>query len=202
MLGNSSKVLVLNRSWIAVGITTLESAITKVCSFYKDGTPKAKIIDCVDDFQSFNWSDWSKIRPDENKNFIQTVNNTFKIPEIIQFTKYDKIPSRKVHYNRRTIFLRDNNQCQYCASKTDLTLDHLIPKCQGGLTTWENVVAACVKCNLKKAGRTPKEAKMSLLKKPIKPKLNPLSSAVRVKSWEHFLGEMYYVVELDNDNLK
>ena len=189
MLGNSSKVLVLNRSWIAVGITTLESAITKVCSFYKDGTPKAKIIDCVDDFQSFNWSDWSKIRPDENKNFIQTVNNTFKIPEIIQFTKYDKIPSRKVHYNRRTIFLRDNNQCQYCASKTDLTLDHLIPKCQGGLTTWENVVAACVKCNLKKAGRTPKEAKMSLLKKPIKPKLNPLSSAVRVKSWEHFLGE-------------
>ena len=202
MLGNSSKVLVLNRSWIAVGITTLESAITKVCSFYKDGTPKAKIIDCVDDFQSFNWSDWSKIRPDENKNFIQTVNHTFKIPEIIQFTKYDKIPSRKVHYNRRTIFLRDNNQCQYCASKTDLTLDHLIPKCQGGLTTWENVVAACVKCNLKKAGRTPKEAKMSLLKKPIKPKLNPLSSAVRVKSWEHFLGEMYYVVELDNDNLK
>ena len=202
MLGNSSKVLVLNRSWIAVGITTLESAITKVCSFYKDGTPKAKIIDCVDDFQSFNWSDWSKIRPDENKNFIQTVNNTFKIPEIIQFTKYDKIPSRKVHYNRRTIFLRDNNQCQYCASKTDLTLDHLIPKCQGGLTTWENVVAACVKCNLKKAGRTPKEAKMSLLKKPIKPKLKPLSSAVRVKSWEHFLGEMYYVVELDNDNLK
>jgi len=202
MLGNSSKVLVLNRSWIAVGITTLESAITKVCSFYKDGTPKAKIIDCVDDFQSFNWSDWSKIRPDENKNFIQTVNNTFKIPEIIQFTKYDKTPSRKVHYNRRTIFLRDNNQCQYCASKVDLTLDHLIPKCQGGLTTWENVVAACVKCNLKKAGRTPKEAKMSLLKKPIKPKLNPLSSSVRVKSWEHFLGEMYYVVELDNDNLK
>lgn len=192
-------VLVLNRSWVAIGITSLETAISKVASCYSDGTPKAKIVDCLNEFRAFDWSDWTKMRPIDGEKGIKTVSATLRIPEIIQFTRYDRMPSRKIHYNRRTIYLRDNNQCQYCFAKEDLSLDHIIPRCQGGLTNWENVVVACTKCNMRKAGRTPQEAGMHLLKKPMKPKSNILTTSVRVKSWEHFLGTLYWALELDND---
>jgi len=195
-----SKVLVLNRSWLAIGITTLEVAIARVMSVYADGTPKAKIVDPVNDFRSFDWTDWTKMRPTAGEKGIRTVNYVLRVPEVIQFTKYDKMPSRKIHYNRRTIYLRDNNQCQYCSSKNDLSLDHIIPRCQGGLTTWDNIVVACVKCNLKKAGRTPQEAGMKLLKVPSKPKSNLFVTTVKVKSWEAFLGEAYWMTELDHDH--
>lgn len=196
-LVKDSKVLVLNRSWRVLGVTNLDSAISKVASFYSDGTPKAKIIDI--DFQSFDWQDWTKMRPKYGERCIKTVSSFFRIPEIIQFTKYDRIPSKRIHYNRRTIYLRDNNKCQYCNSKNDLSLDHVVPKCQGGLTNWENVVVACVKCNLKKAGRTPDQAGMKLLKRPIKPKHNLFTTSIKVKSWEAFLGEAYWITELDHD---
>lgn len=192
-----SKVLVLNKSWHVLGVTNLDVAISKVMSFYNDGTPKAKIIDV--DFRSFNWSDWTKIMPKDGEKKIQTVSSFLKIPEIIQYTRYDKVPSKKIHYNRRTIYIRDNNKCQYCCSKNDLSLDHVIPRCQGGLTNWENVVVACVKCNLKKAGRTPEQAGMKLIKKPIKPKFNFFATSIKVKSWEAFLGEAYWITELEHD---
>jgi len=195
-----SRVLVLNRSWIALGTTTLENAITKAASFYKDGTPKAKIIDGINDFRAFEWSDWTKLTPKENEAGIRGVNAIFRIPEIIQFTKYDKAPTRKIHYNRRTIFIRDNSQCQYCSSKKDLSLDHIIPKCQGGLTNWENIVVACVKCNVKKAGRTPLQAGMRLLKQPAKPKSTLFAGEKIVKSWSSFVGEAYWLTELEHDS--
>lgn len=199
MIAATQQVLVLNKFWAPIGVTTLETAIAKVMSSYADGTSKAKIVDPVNDFRSFEWSDWTKMRPKEGEDGIRTVNCILRIPEVIQFTRYDRMPSRKVHYNRRTIYLRDNNQCQYCSSKCELSLDHVIPRCQGGLTTWENVVVACVRCNLKKAGRTPQEAGMRLLKTPAKPKSNLFVTTVKVKSWEAFLGEAYWMTELDHD---
>ena len=195
----NAKVLVINKSWLAFGIINLEKAISKVMSLYADGTPKARIVDPINDFRSFDWSDWTKLKPDNGEKSIKTVNSFLRIPEVIQYTKYDKLPSRKIHYNRRTIYLRDNNQCQYCSSKNDLSLDHVVPRCQGGLTTWENVVVACVKCNLRKAGRTPQEAGMRLLKIPSKPRSNIFATTIRIKSWEAFLGEAYWMTELDHD---
>jgi 5-methylcytosine-specific restriction endonuclease McrA len=195
----NSQVLVLNRSWIAIGIITLENAITKLASFYKDGTPKARIVDCVNDFKSFDWSDWTKIRPKNNEEGIRTVNAIFRVPEVIQFTKYDKVPQKQIHYNRRNIFIRDNHQCQYCSSKKDLSLDHIIPKSRSGKSTWENIVVACVKCNLKKADRTPQEAGMKLLKKPVKPKCNFSVGDIKIKSWKQLLNESYWSTELESD---
>lgn len=198
MLKNSP-VLVLNKSWLAIGVITLENAIVKLASFYKDGTPKARIVDCVNDFRSFEWSDWTKIAPKENERGIKTINTIFRVPEIIQFTRYDKVPQRQIHYNRRNIFLRDNNQCQYCSSKKDLTLDHILPRSRNGISSWENIVVACVKCNLKKADRTPQEAGMKLLKKPVKPKYNFSVGDVKIKSWSHFISESYWCTELERD---
>jgi 5-methylcytosine-specific restriction endonuclease McrA len=202
MLLTHRKVLVLNKSWAAVEIVPLKKAIKKVSSTYKDGTPKARIIDCVNDFKLFTWEDWSQLRPSENEEGMRSVKAVFRIPEVIQYTRYDKIPVQKVHYNRRTIYHRDNNTCQYCGKKkscNELSLDHVVPKCQGGLTTWENIVVACTECNSKKAGRTPKEANMKLLSIPVKPKQNYYIGQIKVKSWEQFLGEAYWGVELEHD---
>lgn len=184
------KVLVLNKSWSAIGIVTLEKAITKASATYKDGTPKAHIIDSVT-FQAFTWDEWIKLRPTEDEIGMRSVSTVFRIPEVIQFTRYDKLPAQKVHYNRRTIYRRDDNTCQYCSKRKpikELSIEHVKPKCQGGLTTWDNIVIACIECNSKKAGRTPQEAGMKLIKIPTKPKYSFYFGDIKMKSWEQFLG--------------
>ena len=89
--------------------------------------------------------------------------------------------------------------------KQELTLDHVVPKSQGGKSTWENVVCACGRCNRKKGGKTPEQANMKILNKPVKPKWGPFSNvfikAVRYKEWEPFLNFVdvsYWNVELEN----
>ena len=106
-------------------------------------------------------------------------------------------------FNRRNIFARDGNQCQYCGKKfptSELSLDHVVPRSQGGKTTWENIVCACVDCNVRKGGRTPKQAHMTLIRKPEKPKRSPLLSMKlsqkKYLSWQSFLDNAYWNVEL------
>jgi 5-methylcytosine-specific restriction endonuclease McrA len=224
------KVLVLNKSWQAIGIVSLEKALKKVAGVYKDGTPKAKIIDCVNDFKLMTWEDWTELRPHPKychecekicdqavgdkcgvcdkmlgEEGMRGVSVVLRIPTVIQYTRYDKLPAQKVHYNRRTIYKRDKNTCQYCGKRkisSELSIDHVVPKCQGGPTTWENVVCACIDCNSKKAGRTPQEANMKLLSKPVKPQYNFFFGEKIVKSWKSFVSEAYWSVELENDNDK
>lgn len=175
---------------MAIGIITLDKAIKKVVSTYKDGTPKARIIDCLNDFQLFSWEDWLQLSPSENEEGMRSVNAIFRIPEVIQYTRYDKLPKTRLNYNRSAVYKRDNHSCQYCGeqkTRSELSLDHVVPRCQGGVTSWENVVVACTKCNSKKAGRTPKEAKMKLLNVPQKPNYNFFYDEVKIKSWEQFL---------------
>ena len=139
------KVLVLNKSWRAIAIITLEKALSKVFSTYDDGTPKAKIIDPSNDFMMFEWHEWSQIMPNDNELKIRTVSASYRVPEVIQYTKYDKVPCTKAQFNRRSIYRRDNSTCQYCGEKKksdELSLDHIIPRCQGGKTNWENIVGA------------------------------------------------------------
>lgn len=198
------KVLVLNRSWKPVTVLTLDKALAKLFSSHHDGEPKAIIVDCANGFQTVSWSDWSKMRPSEGEDVMRSVSATFRIPSVIQLTKYDKIPSYKVHYCRKTIYKRDGHQCQYCGKKPgteELSIDHILPRSLGGLTTWENCVLACVKCNTHKANRTPTQAGMRLLRQPRKPKFNVLRCDYKVKDWESFLGASYWLIELDNENL-
>jgi 5-methylcytosine-specific restriction endonuclease McrA len=200
----SREVLVLNKGWTAVGFVSLERAIVMLFSAYKDGTPKARIIDPTRDFQQFTWADWSKIKPREGENVIRTARDSFAIPEIIFLTRYDKLPMLKANFSRRTLFRRDSNQCQYCGTRPgseELTLDHIVPRSRGGKTTWENVVCACVGCNSKKADRTPAEAGMKLRTKPVKPTLSVCRrQAMKCESWKNFISEIYWECELENDN--
>ncbi len=200
----SKKCLVLNKNWTPVATVPLQRAIIMLFSEYDDGTPKARIID-HETYQAFTWADWSKLRPSMTDDRIIGTNLLFKIPEVILLSKFEKMPKPKIHFSRRTLFKRDKMMCQYCGDKpesSELTIDHIVPRAQGGTTTWENCTLCCVDCNRKKADKTPKQAGMTLLSVPKKPTTNLFryETLKPIKSWEAFLGVSYWTQELDNDN--
>ncbi|MCW9681409.1 HNH endonuclease [Dolichospermum planctonicum UHCC 0167] len=94
----------------------------------------------------------------------------FPLPTVIRLRHYVRVPYMEVPLTRRNILHRDGHTCQYCGYTGDkLTLDHVIPRSRGGGDTWENIVAACVCCNVKKGSRTPQEARMPLRHLPRQP---------------------------------
>lgn len=103
---------------------------------------------------------------------------SMKLPSVVCLKSYIK-PSRHPAFTRFNVFLRDRFRCQYCGSPDELTFDHVIPRCCGGATTWENVVAACSPCNLRKGSKLPAAAKMWPLQKPYQPTVQDLHSAGR-----------------------
>ena len=125
-----------------------------------------------------------------------------KAPSVVALRDYvsqDRPPA----FTRFNVFLRDGFQCQYCGSKRLdlLTFDHVIPRSYGGRTTWDNIVAACSPCNLKKGGRTPQEARMPLRKVAAKPSMHQLQSQGRrfppKYLHESWLDYLYWDVTLD-----
>lgn len=101
---------------------------------------------------------------------IYTVSQSFPRPSIIRLENMIIRPRLRVQFSRQEIFRRDNYTCQYCGRKTsELTVDHVIPKKDGGKHIWSNVVSACISCNHHKGSRSPDQAKMHLLGKPTLP---------------------------------
>lgn len=100
---------------------------------------------------------------------IRSIDSTYPYPSIIKINRYVTAPYRGVVLTRYNVFKRDAHKCQYCGTKNDLTLDHLIPKSKGGKTTWKNIVTACKKCNAKKGDGNPKEAGLTLKREPYRP---------------------------------
>jgi Restriction endonuclease len=98
---------------------------------------------------------------------------TYHVPLVIRLVRYIRIPRQlRLPCSRRAVFARDRETCQYCGQqpgRANLTMDHVIPRSQGGQTTWENVVTACRDCNHRKGGRTPEQANMVLLSTPRQP---------------------------------
>lgn len=132
---------------------------------------------------------------------IHSVSFTIKLPSVVRLLNAVKRNSKPVKFSRQNIYARDRYKCQYCGEKyppEDLTYDHVLPKSRGGRTEWTNIVTCCIDCNRKKGGKTPREASMKLLKKPVMPAWVP---AVRVtigfknvpQTWREYL---YWNVEL------
>jgi 5-methylcytosine-specific restriction endonuclease McrA len=196
------QVLVLNKCWTPVGVVGMERAVALLFGCYKNGEPKARIIDPTSDFQTFTWADWSLLKPKEGEDFLRGVEVVFRVPKVILLSRYEKMPQQRVHFSRRTIYRMYHNVCQYCGKKyptEELTIEHVVPRSRGGETSWTNCTLACVGCNARKANRTPEEAGMKLLTKPYKPKFSIFKGDQRIKEWDAFLGEAYWSVELDND---
>ena len=104
-----------------------------------------------------------------NGHQLRTVTKSFPRPSVIRLNKYVNAPYQGVNLTRQNIFKRDHFTCQYCGTKRDLTIDHVLPKVKGGSDTWTNLVTACKKCNARKGESTPDEANMPLAHKPYKP---------------------------------
>jgi 5-methylcytosine-specific restriction endonuclease McrA len=199
-----SSVLVLNKCYMAVHIIPVRRAF---CLLFKE---LAEVITLDDgrylshDFQS--WREVSEARArfkDPDDDYIRTIHFEIQVPRVIRLLTYDRLPRTRIKFNRRNIFARDGNRCQYCGKRFptgELSLDHVMPRSRGGGTDWENIVCACVRCNVRKGGRTPAEAGMRLTKPPIKPKTSPtlgLKLANRkYQSWKTFLDDAYWTVEL------
>tara|TARA_B100000497_G_C7634512_1_gene381386 strand:- start:435 stop:968 length:534 start_codon:yes stop_codon:yes gene_type:complete len=101
--------------------------------------------------------------------YIYSPSTSIKVPSVVKLKNYVSFNSLDVVLNRKNLLLRDNSCCQYCGSKSNLTVDHIIPKFKNGTDTWENLIVACSPCNARKGNRTPKEANMKLMKQPKKP---------------------------------
>ncbi|QDT38622.1 HNH endonuclease [Stratiformator vulcanicus] len=189
--------LVLNRNWQPVGVASVARSLVMLWN------DTARVVD-PRDFQLYTWDDWTRLRPESDEPVVRTVRFEIKVPEVISLTKYDKMHRRTVPFTRRNLFRRDEFTCQYCGSTpgtSELTIDHVLPKSRGGHTSWQNCVLACVRCNHRKADRTPKEAHMPLKSGPKQPSWNPVYSAknVRIESWDRFLSEAYWNVNLDEN---
>ena len=162
----------------------------------------AHVVD-PDDYRLYDWADWSRLAPREGEPFIRTVTFRLRVPEVLTLTRHDKPRLTAVTFCRRNVFKRDHHTCQYCGDRPggeELTIDHVTPRSQGGLTNWENCVLACVDCNARKANRTPEQAGMRLRKPPTRPSWKPLydASSVRIASWSRFLSEAYWSVTLED----
>ena len=187
--------LVLNRNWQPVNVTSVARSLTMVFS----GT--ARVV-CPDSYQLFDWDDWSQFVPHEDEPFVQAVAQRFRVPEVITLVSFDRLPKASVTFSRRNIFKRDKFTCQYCGVQPrsdNLTIDHVVPRAQGGRSSWENCVLACVNCNHSKADRTPEKAGMRLKKAPTRPSWSPAYSrhTMRFESWKKFLSEAYWNAELE-----
>jgi 5-methylcytosine-specific restriction endonuclease McrA len=199
-----ASVLVLNKLFMAVHVISVRRAFILLC---KD---LAEVVTEEDgQFLTYDFASWREVSEfrrnfvSEDDDWIHTATTQIQVPRVIRLTSYEKLPKQTVKFNRRNIFARDHNQCQYCGKRfptSELSLDHVQPRSQGGLSTWDNIVCACVECNVRKGGRTPKQAHMSLIRKPEKPKRSPQLNLKlthrKYHSWKTFLDSAYWSVEL------
>lgn len=188
--------LVLNRSWQPVHVATVARSLTMLWN------ESALVVD-PDDFRLYSWADWARLAPREGDPFIRTVSFRMRVPEVLTLTRHDRPRPNAVTFCRRNLFKRDHSACQYCGGRPgsqELTIDHIVPRAQGGLTTWENCVLACVSCNARKANRTPDQAGMKLRRAPVRPTWKPhyAASTIRVASWSRFLSDAYWNVTLED----
>ncbi len=191
------QVLVLNRSWIAINVASVKRAV----SLLYQGLARAVH---PDDYMLYDFEDWCELSQSKNDGrFIHTPKMRIRVPEVIILTGFNGFFRKEIRFSRRNIFERDQHTCQYCAKKlpkSELSIDHVIPQSKGGSDSWENLVLACLKCNVRKGNHTPSEANMPLIRRPRKPQWLPSLGArlpsAELNSWQRFVDTAYWDAEL------
>ncbi|MCC7508516.1 MAG: HNH endonuclease [Planctomycetes bacterium] len=185
-------VLVLNKSWTPIAITTVKRGFSLV---FQD---HAHIVH-PETYEMHTFESWlvdnslsTRDQLPPGQIWLRTTNLMIRIPEVIVLGRYNGVPRRELAFNRRNIYRRDAFQCQYCGGKPGLkylSIDHVIPVSKGGVTNWENCVVACVRCNTRKGNRTPEQANMPLRTEPGKPNWNDgVGFGERApSSWDRFV---------------
>lgn len=161
-------VLLLNANYEPLNICNIRRAVTLLI------LEKAEVIHAAD-------------------SIVLTGEGTFNVPSVVRMRYQVKRPLPQLRLSRHSILARDNYCCQYCGATKDLTIDHVIPRWTGGPHTWENLVACCRKCNLKKGDKTPQQANMKLKRQPKRPHYVPYLSlqkyikAMHREDWHFYL---------------
>ena len=198
-----SSVLVLNSVYSAVRITNARRAFLLL---FRDA---AEVVTAEEGrYSTYDISAWillsqmmqTEPAPDHGDGdaaeWVHTPRLAIAVPRVIRLITYSGRPQSEVRLTRRNIHARDRGRCHYCGERfptSQLTLDHVVPRSQGGEDRWDNLVSACTSCNSRKGGRTPQGANMRLLRRPVRPSSNPLI-AIRMHtpkyhSWRHFLDD-------------
>jgi 5-methylcytosine-specific restriction endonuclease McrA len=177
--------LVLDIGYQPISCTTWQTAIVWVLD---------KAVDVIDEY------------PDR---YIRTVNWQVKMPSVVRLLR-PVARRHAVKFSRQNVYTRDRGRCQYCGlriGRDNWTYDHVVPRAQGGRTSWENVVVACVTCNQRKGGRTPLQARMKLATTPVRPRSLPDMDGLGLRyhpgmpaAWKDYLrSAVYWNGELDSD---
>lgn len=181
----NSSVLVLNRSYLPIHVTSARRAFTLIFQ----GTARAVGVD----YQTFDFERWCGLSTFADDS-VGTTRGRVRVPRVIVLQAFDRLPRRYVRFSRVNVFARDAFTCQYCAKRlprSGLNLDHVVPRSLGGKSTWENVVCCCLECNRRKGGRTPVQAGLKLLRFPARPRWTPFAnfmlSKIRYEEWRPFL---------------
>ena len=196
-----SDVLVLNKKFYAIHITTWQKAFSLL---YID---HASVVD--EEYKTYSFSDWKDVSQHiagHPSGFVHTPSFKIAIPEVILLRFYDELPPMDIKITRKNINEHYKYKCCYCGKKkttSDLNLEHILHVSRGGATDWLNVVISCIPCNLKKAARTPQEAGMKLQVIPGKPDWKGPGSlcfkpGLKIKaSWQKFIDTVYWNAELE-----
>lgn len=191
----NQSVLVLNRSWLAVHVCDVRRALGLLV------LGLARVV--TEEFETHDFQSWCDLSRFAQANYLRTPRFKLLVPEIIVLTEYNAVPPRRVKLSRRNIFERDRYTCQYCGSvppRSELSIDHVVPRSRGGTTTWRNVVLACTDCNTHKRDLLPREAGMRPRRPPQEPPWRPgagLRVAAHRRSWQRFVDAAYWDLKLE-----
>lgn len=191
----SQGVLVLNRSWLAVHVCDVRRALGLVF------LGLARVV--TEEFETHDFESWRELSRCAEENVLRTPRYNLLVPEIIVLTQYNGVPPRRVKLSRRNIFERDAYTCQYCGrrpARSELSIDHVIPRSRGGVTTWSNVLLACTDCNARKRDLLPVEVGMRPRRAPREPAWRPgpgFRVALQRRSWQHFVDTAYWDQRLE-----
>ena len=186
MNGLNLPTLLLNKSWNPVHVETVKDSFVKVFA----GT--AELIQ-YPTFQGFDFEQWAELPVGDDDDYVRTTGGNILAPKIVRLIKYDRIPIFDIKLTRKNLLVRDGHRCCYTnepLTYRNATIDHIMPQSRGGRHRWDNVVISSSRANRKKGARTPDEAGMPLLRKPYKPRWNPLytSCVPRPPSeWNHLM---------------
>lgn len=162
----NKKTLLLNADYLAIGVIPVSRAFVLI------------------------FQDKAEVVAEEENEVIRSAKTTFPYPSVVRLKRYVQVPHRKIPLTRSNIFKRDDFKCTYCGAKANLTLDHVIPKSQGGPTSWKNLITACKPCNARKDDRTPEQAGMEFrYSKPYRPSFVMYASTMHQirESWKPYL---------------
>ncbi len=183
-------VLVLNRNWQAINVTTPAMAFCQMAGDVATGLD----IHGVEAMIPTKWDDWLTLPVRDGDNAIGTPRGTVRVPTVIVLSNFAQVPLKRPKFTARNLWARDGGRCQYTGRELrpdEGNVDHVLPRSRGGDTSWDNCVLADRRVNSRKADRTPAEAGLKLRREPAEPRAVPVTFLLRnqhgIADWDVFL---------------